>query len=52
MDVNVYIDYYSRFPGNRLENLGKKPVLESILPLMAIRCEVALYFSLRNYGVT
>jgi hypothetical protein len=36
MDVNVYIDYYSKFPGNRLENLGKKPVLQSILLLMAI----------------
>jgi hypothetical protein len=52
MDVNVYIDYYSRFPGNRLENLGKKSVLQSILLLMAIRCEVELCFSFRNYGVT
>lgn len=47
MEVNVYIDYYSRFQGNRLENLGKKPVVQLILLLMPILCEVALCFPLR-----
>lgn len=52
MEVNVYIDYYSKLQVNRLENLCKNSVLQTILllnPNLVIP-KLAVTLGKINYG--